>query len=252
VPHPVDDIEPTVAARRTSVGPGGHVRAHHLDLGRSTLEETLECEGKLRADVVAGRIDAAIITVEHERTYTVGRAGLRRGYPRGDPRRLPHVRTDVPVVEVDRGGDVTWHGPGQLVVHPVVPIKRLSLSLIGYLRLLESSAIDALATFGVRAHRREGRTGIWVGERKLGFIGIACRRWIAYHGMSINVACDLSAFDAIVPCGIEGCRVTSLAELTGRPPALGEVAVRAVQSLSRQLGVDVYAVEANAAEVAGD
>jgi lipoyl(octanoyl) transferase len=179
-----------------------------------------------------------IFVCEHDPVYTIGRAGVRREFPEGDPRRRPNVHAPMhPVIELDRGGDVTYHGPGQLLVYPVLPLKRVGVSLVGYLRALERAAIDALARYGVRAHSREGLTGVWVGidgdDAKIGSIGIACRRWVTYHGMSVNITCDLTAFDAIIPCGIEGARVTSLAEIMGcAPPSIDELGRAVAEELA--------------------
>jgi lipoate-protein ligase B len=211
-----------------------------FNLGRLSVRRTLEHEARVRASVEAGSHDAVILMIEHDPAYTVGRAGVVRAYPQGDRRRFPHVRAGAaPIVEVDRGGDVTWHGPGQLVIHPVLPLKRLGVSLTGCLRLFEGAAIDALGKIGVSARRRQGFTGVWVGEAKLGFIGVACRKWVTYHGMSLNVDCDLSAFAAIVPCGIEDCQVTSLAQIMARPPAIAELGGEVARALARRLGIEL-------------
>jgi len=216
------------------------VRAVLQMLGGMSLERTLEVETAARDRVAEGTGPPSIFVVEHDPVYTVGRAGVKRAYPRGDARRLPHVVADgTPVVEVDRGGDVTWHGPGQLVIHPVLPLKRLGVSLIGYIRALERCAIAALATLGVNAGCREGLTGTWVGDEKLGFIGIACRKWVTYHGMSVNVTCDLDAFSSIVPCGIPGCAVTSLARLVASPPSIEELGRALAEELCREVGLEL-------------
>jgi len=145
----------------------------------------------------------------------------------------------VPVVELDRGGDVTWHGPGQAVVYPILPLRRLGLSLGGCLRALEAAGLAALARFGVDAETRDGLTGVWVGGAKIGFIGIACRSGVTYHGMSLNSTCDLSAFGTIAPCGLEGCRVTSVAERTGRAVPAAELGRAAAEALAERLGLEL-------------
>lgn len=225
-----------------------HIR--YIDLGHMSLTSCLEIETRLRDEVAAGA-EPAIICVEHDPVFTAGRAGVKRRLPKGDARRYPSLlETGVPVVDVDRGGDITWHGPGQLVIHPVLPLKRLDLSLVGYLRQLEAAAMTALAALGIESQRREGLTGTWVGDGKLGFIGIACRKWTTYHGMSINIDCDLSAFDRIVPCGIEGCRVTSIAELIDTRPTVSELGRSVADALRRQLSLDLAVVHPEEVEVA--
>ncbi len=214
-------------------------------LGRVSLEEALARQQAARLAVASGAAEPVIFICEHDPVYTIGRAGVRREFPEGDPRRRPNVHAPVhPVVELDRGGDVTYHGPGQLMVYPVLPLKRVDISLVGYLRALERAAIDALARHGVRAHARDGLTGVWVDidgcDAKIGSIGIACRRWVTYHGMSVNITCDLSAFDAITPCGIDRVRVTSLAEIMpGAPPSIDELGRAVAEELARTLGVEL-------------
>jgi lipoyl(octanoyl) transferase len=221
-----------------------------FDLGRVVLDAALQIESDARTALAEGRSGPVILCMEHDPVYTVGRAGVDRHVPAGKPGRFPHVRdAGVPVVEVDRGGDVTWHGPGQLVLHPVLPLKELGITLMGYLRALESSAIEALIEYGVRADCREGLTGTWVGDAKVGFIGIACRKWITYHGLSINVDCDLSAFSPIVPCGIADCRVTSLAELLPSAPPIEELGERVAAALARRLGLELRHCAPTAREV---
>jgi lipoyl(octanoyl) transferase len=234
-------------ARSSSLVLEDGVRAivHHL--GRIPLERALEMEARARPAVAGGSADPVILVMEHDPVYAVGRAGVKRAFAPGDARRLPSVVVQsTPVVEVDRGGDVTWHGPGQLVVHAVVPIKRLGVSLVGFVRKLEHAAIEALNGLGVTARRREGLTGMWVDDRKLGFIGIACSRWVTYHGMSINVDCDLAAFEPIVPCGIAGCEVTSLARLLPSVPSVDALGADVARRLCARLGLEP--VEERAAE----
>jgi lipoyl(octanoyl) transferase len=222
-----------------------------------SLEEGLARQQAARRAVASGASGPAIFICEHDPVYTIGRAGVRREFPEGDPRRWPNVRSPAPVsaapaepdvpaaypvIELDRGGDVTYHGPGQVMVYPVLPLKRVGVSLVGYIRALEASGVAALARWRLEAHARDGLTGVWVdidgSDAKIGSIGIACRRWITYHGMSLNVSCDLAAFDAITPCGIEGVRVTSLAEIMGRaPPSIDELGRAVAECLAREVGL---------------
>ncbi|MGH7932708.1 MAG: lipoyl(octanoyl) transferase LipB, partial [Candidatus Binataceae bacterium] len=117
----------------------------------------------------------------------------------------------IPVYRVSRGGQITYHGPGQIVGYPIVKLEGATRDVIRYLRMLEQVMIDALAAVGVAAGRREGLTGVWVETRKIASIGVGLRRWVTLHGFALNVASDLSFFDAMVPCGIDGCRMTSIA-----------------------------------------
>jgi lipoyl(octanoyl) transferase len=224
------------------------MRAELRFLGRTTLADAVARQKHALARLVDGTGPPTVFVTEHDPVYTVGRAGVNRKVAEGDPARYPSVHdASLPVVELDRGGDVTWHGPGQVVVYPVLPLKRLRLSLVGYLRALERAAIEALADHGVTAYARRGLTGIWVrtpegNDAKIGAIGIACRRWITYHGLSINVACDLAAFDAITPCGIEGVRVARVVDLLDKPPMMEKLAREVAKLLAREGGLTLAKV----------
>jgi len=226
------------------------VRATVEFLGRASLEEVLARQQAARGAVASGAAEPVIFICEHDPVYTIGRAGVRREFPEGDARRWPNVRSPShPVIELDRGGDVTYHGPGQLMVYPVLPLKRVDISLVGYIRALEASAMAALARWRLEAHARDGLTGVWVDidgrDAKIGSIGIACRRWVTYHGMSVNITCDLAAFDTITPCGIEGARVTSLAEMMRcAPPSIEELGRAVAEELARALGLRLAATRA--------
>jgi lipoate-protein ligase B len=124
---------------------------------------------------------------------------------------------------------VTFHGPGQLVGYPILKLEGAERDVIRYLRKLEQVMIEALAGCGIEASRREGLTGVWLGAEKIGSIGIGIRRWVTLHGFAINVATDLTAFNRIVPCGIEGCRMTSIARL-GHPEITTAIFTRFIES----------------------
>ena len=130
---------------------------------------------------------------------------------------------DVEVVETDRGGDVTYHGPGQVVGYPVVDLKQLRQDVKWYLERLEEVLIRTVDRWGIRASRVEGMTGAWVGDAKIGAIGVRVQRWVTSHGFALNVSTDLDYFARIVPCGLEGRGVTSMAREMGRDVSLEEV-----------------------------
>jgi lipoate-protein ligase B len=150
-------------------------------------------------------IGDTLILLEHPHVYTLGRGA--------DERYLVNPPPGVPIYRVSRGGQVTYHGPGQLVGYPILALEGADRDVHRYLRQLERAMIEALAAVGVEAARRDGLTGVWVGSAKIGAIGVGLRRWVTRHGFALNVTTDLRYFDAIVPCGIEGCRVTSIAAL---------------------------------------
>lgn len=153
--------------------------------------------------------------LEHPKVYTLGQAGRRE-----------HLLEpgDIPVIESDRGGQVTYHGPGQLVVYPIINIRsKLRKEVHRYLRNLEQSAISTLADFGIAAMRRPPHTGIWIGDRKIAAIGVAVRRSITYHGLALNVNTDLSYFDRIIPCGLTWAEATSMEKELGTKQSAAEV-----------------------------
>ena len=160
----------------------------------------------------------ALLLLEHEPCYTLGR-GASTAHLGFDPAASP-----LPLHRTDRGGEVTHHLPGQLVLYPVLNLQRHGGDLHRYLRQLEQVVIDLLASLGLEATRLEGLTGVWLGGRKLSAIGVGARRWITQHGLALNVDCDLEGFEAIVPCGIADRPVGRLADWR---PDLGAAALRA-------------------------
>jgi lipoyl(octanoyl) transferase len=138
----------------------------------------------------------AVLLLEHEACYTLGR-GASTGHLGFDPADPP-----LPLFRIDRGGEVTHHAPGQLVLYPVLNLQRHGADLHHYLRSLEQVVIDLLAGLGLRGERQEGLTGVWLEGRKLAALGVGARRWISQHGLALNVNCDLAGFDAILPCGL--------------------------------------------------
>ena len=173
---------------------------------------------RLRID---GRIGDVVLLLEHDPVVTLGvRAGQEHV-------RLSQKALDargIGLVKSSRGGDVTYHGPGQLVMYPILKLEGPEADTHGYLRNLEEIAIRTAADFGVQAFRRKGMTGAWTREGKLAAIGIRVQHWVTFHGLSFNVAPDLTGFETIVPCGLHGEPVTSLARLLGeRCPELADV-----------------------------
>jgi lipoyl(octanoyl) transferase len=163
--------------------------------------------------------------LEHPPVYTLGLAG-----------RDEHVRTagDIPVVRIDRGGQVTYHGPGQLVVYPLIDVRRLGLGVRALVTALDTAIVDCVAEFGVAAYPRAEAPGVYVAERKLASIGLRIRRGASYHGLALNVAMDLEPFLRIDPCGYAGLEVTDLGRL-GVSTNTCEVAQRLLPHLARTL-----------------
>ena len=198
------------------------------DLGLRAYGEVLELQRTLCRQRIAGEIEEDILLlVEHDPVVTLGRGTRATSLP------LPRSeleRRGVEVFEVERGGDVTFHGPGQLVGYPVMNLRQHREDLHWYLRRLEAGLIAALARLGVEAGPNPGLTGVWTGNRKIASIGIHVKQWVTFHGFALNVSTDLSYFDLIVPCGIKDVTMTSVARELRRDDsvALWDEARRAV------------------------
>lgn len=204
-------------------------------LGRLPYRDGAELQRKLVRERRQGRIPDTLVLLEHPPVITLG-SRARSEHVLLSPSELQ--ARGIEVHEAGRGGDVTYHGPGQLVGYPVVALSGPRRDAHRYLRDLEEALILTAADFGVVASRCAGRTGVWAVGHKLAAIGVRISSgWITSHGFAMNVTADLSGFGAIVPCGIRDAGVTSLAELTGRSPSLEKVAARAGVHLAGVLGL---------------
>jgi lipoyl(octanoyl) transferase len=204
-----------------------------LDLGPRGYAETLELQRALCRRRMAGELaHDLLLLVEHEPVITLGRGTRASSLP------LPAAeleRRGVGVVEVERGGDVTYHGPGQLVGYPILRLSEHREDLHWYLRQLEAALITALGRLGVVAERNPGLTGVWTGGRKIASIGIHVKQWVTFHGFALNVNNDLRGFDLIVPCGIQDVVMTSVAA------ELGGGTGRELWETTRSAVVDAFA-----------
>jgi len=212
------------------------------DLGRMPYELALEVQRELQREVIAGRggDDAPmhLLLVEHDpAVITVSRRRGARTHLLAAPEHL--AREGVVVAETDRGGDITYHGPGQLVVYPILDLNVLGLRLHSYMRFLEQVVIDTLGVFGVTGERDPEATGVWVGDeattRKISAMGVRVSRWVSMHGLALNVTTKLDHFRLIVPCGLVGREVTSLErELGASCPSMDEVKREIVDQFVRK------------------
>ncbi len=185
----------------------------HIDLGIKDYKETWDLQKETFTDKLNGLNDDIIYTVEHNHVYTLGKTGTRDHILINDKEMS---EKGISYYEIDRGGDITYHGPGQLVVYPILDLNRFYKDTHRYLRDLEETVILTLANLDIEAHREEEFTGVWVGEEKICAIGIKVSRWITMHGIAFNINTDLSYFDKIIPCGIFHKGVTSVEKITGK------------------------------------
>jgi lipoyl(octanoyl) transferase len=213
---------------RGELGPASTLRVRWL--GRVNFADTLS----LQEEIVATKRDDRsatdeILLLEHEPVYTIGRTPDQSSLRGAD--HLPH-----PLFAINRGGQATYHGPGQLIGYPILDLRKCGQDLHRYLRWLEQLLIDLLAAHNIPATRREALTGVWVADRKIASIGVGVRHWITMHGFALNVGGDLSAFAQIIPCGLSNVAMTSMEKETGQPFSLIDVAAEFEKLVQRRLG----------------
>jgi lipoyl(octanoyl) transferase len=191
-----------------------------IDIGTTDYAFAWELQKTLHKARIEGKIPDTILLTEHKNTYTIGKSG-------GDDHLLASEeelrRNDVALFKIDRGGDITYHGPGQIVCYPIIDLNGYFLDVHRYLRELEEVVIRSLKVYGIEAHREPDYTGVWVGGEKICAIGVKISRWVTMHGFAFNVDTDLSYFGRIIPCGIFHKGVTSLSQLLGRHIELAAV-----------------------------
>ena len=192
-------------------------------------EAALEMQRQFHKEIVAGTRSNSLILLEHPSVFTAGKRTQDFERP----------IDGTPVIDVDRGGRITWHGPGQLVGYPIVKLLKPT-ELVGFVRTLESALIEVCSHFGIKSQRVDGRSGVWVcdekGERKIAAIGIRVASGVTMHGFALNVSPDLAAFGQIVPCGIDDAAVTSMARELGREIAVSEVISIIEKEITAALG----------------
>jgi lipoyl(octanoyl) transferase len=224
--RPASDEHPLLAAH------GGVLTVERL--GTVAYWPAWELQDELAEQRRGRRIGDRLLLVEHFPVYTIGRGGDPSNML-ATPERLRELGAEL--IWIDRGGDVTYHGPGQIVAYPIVELKD-PLDLRRYVRTLEAAIIDTAAALGVPADRLEGHPGIWVeGDRKLAAVGVRVKRGVTTHGLALNVNTDLRWFDEMIPCGIQGKSVTSLARELGAPVPMEAVEDELARQLSRHLGL---------------
>jgi lipoyl(octanoyl) transferase len=197
------------------------------DLGRMSYREAWDVQLETHAGVADGRLAPTLLLVEHPPVITFGRKGGRENLLASEADLLGR---GFDLFDIERGGDVTYHGPGQLVGYPILKVGR---RVQEYLRSLEGVLVRVLGRFGIDGQGSPGYAGVWVGDSKVVAIGVAIKRDVSFHGFAMNVHTDLSHFEYIVPCGIADKGVTSLSKLLGREVALGEVRPALVEEMRR-------------------
>ena len=223
----------------------------HAGLGSETVPylAAWDIQRAIHERRCAGDVPDSCLMLEHAPVYTAGKRTTILDRPVGDP--------GAPVIDVDRGGKITWHGPGQLTGYPIVRLSE-PVDVVAYVRALEHALIATCAEFGIVAGRVEGRSGAWITgdgtrpDRKVGAIGVRVARGVTMHGFALNCDCDLSWFDRIVPCGISNAGVTSLSAETGRTVTIGDVTGVMERHLAGELGYGAWRQVDGVAALTGD
>jgi lipoate-protein ligase B len=206
-----------------------------VHLGLVNYMEALNLQNRLAEQVKAGA-DGWLLLLEHPHTYTFGRAGNAENL-RLTPEQLDEVGANV--YWVDRGGDVTYHGPGQLIAYPILDLKRLGDGPRWYVAMIEQAVIDTMTDFGIESGIIEGRPGVWSGNEKLGAIGLHISQGVSTHGLALNVDTDLDYFNHIVSCGLADAGVTSVSRKLGRKVSVSETADAFARHFARHVGLDI-------------
>jgi lipoyl(octanoyl) transferase len=225
-------------------------RVELFDAGRMPYRQAWDIQRKVQKQLIdqklavrdnpqlKKKIPDSLIYVEHPHVYTLGKSGDAANLLKG---MAELKQIDAEFIENDRGGDITYHGPGQIVGYPILDLDRYFTDVHKYLRYLEEVIIKTCGDYGIEAGRIDGLTGVWVGEEKICAMGIRCSRWVTMHGFAFNVNTDLSYFDHIVPCGIRDKNVTGLNKILGRTVDLDEVKSRISHHFSEQFGAAISA-----------
>ncbi len=195
-------------------------------LGRTKYEDAYALQQELVAQRVEGKIPDTLVLTEHEPVITLGRGSKREDV----------AGVQLPVFEIERGGEATWHGPGQVVAYPILLLSESRRDLHRYMRDLEEVVLRVLAEFHVEGRREPGKTGVWIGEKKVCSIGVAVRRWVTFHGLALNVHNDPAGFLGFNPCGLDPNVMTRLADHADLPPATILIEVLVIKHFTEVFG----------------
>ena len=192
-----------------------------IDLGLTNFSDTYELQKEFVRKISQGLCEDALLITEHYPVITIGRSGSKDNI---------FQTRGIEVLSIDRGGDVTYHGPGQIVAYPIFKLEDEARDIHRFLSYLEDVGCNFLESYGLSPKKRSGLRGIWVGNKKIGSIGIGVKKWTTYHGIAININTDLTPFSFMRPCGIEGAEVTSLKETLSREIDLGDAKEKFIRS----------------------
>ena len=194
-----------------------------LDLGKSHYNDAWKLQKRLQSQRISGQIDDQLLLVEHFPVYTLGKNTPREHL-------LTKESDNISIIQTDRGGDITFHGPGQLVGYPILDLNQYKRSITWYMHELEQLIIDVLKEYDISAERKKGLTGTWVKDKKIAALGVRISKWVTMHGFSLNINPDLKYYQGIIPCGIKDYGVTSMADLLGNDvPDMSEIKDTLVQ-----------------------
>ena len=211
----------------------------HVDLGTADYAETLALQRRLHAERCAGEIGDVLLSVEHPPVLTLGRSGSREHVLVPPATLRAH---GIEIHEIERGGDITYHGPGQLVVYPILDLRDYGKDVHRFVWTLEEAILRALEACGVDANRRTGYPGVWVGERKIASLGVYVKRWVSYHGLAVNVAVNREHFELIRPCGLP-VETVSVNDLRPSPIDLDAVRDPLILALSALWKTDIESTD---------
>ena len=197
-----------------------------LDLGLSDYNDTWKLQKKLQSKRILGEIEDHLLLVEHPPVFTLGKNASKQ--------HIINNSEDVSIIQTDRGGNITFHGPGQLVCYPILDLNHYKRSITWYMRELEQLIIDVLSEYGIKASRKKGLTGTWVKDKKIAALGVRISRWVTMHGFSLNINPDLNFYRNIIPCGIKEYGVTSMAKIMGNEvPSMDEVKTKMTKHFTK-------------------
>ena len=197
-----------------------------LDLGLSDYNDTWKLQKKLQSKRILGEIEDHLLLVEHPPVFTLGKNASKQ--------HIINNSEDVSIIQTDRGGNITFHGPGQLVCYPILDLNHYKRSITWYMRELEQLIIDVLGDYDIKASRKKGLTGTWVKDKKIAALGVRISRWVTMHGFSLNINPDLNFYKNIIPCGIKEYGVTSMAKIMGNEvPLMDEVKTKMTKHFTK-------------------